>query len=174
MKYRIGIILMVVSMVSSAQDDWYLGVWAIDTEKSKEQSKGLVGKEKDMADKLQKHRDDSLYEITEDYFRLYSFSMAVASPKFEYFTEENNDGTIKLQSLESSSETFDIGQDEHGVYLLITHFKYKKKDAMNYAYDEDGKLVIEEQNSIKAYLKEYDEEIDSEHFDKFIKEKRYK
>lgn len=176
MKYLIGLLLVVSSMVSTAQEKWYLGTWVIDVEKTKEHSQHHSDKQQELVKLADSAAKKGFYEVKEDFFKLYSIELGVGSPEFYYEPKETDRETIHLDS-EALHEPFEFGKDAYGVYLLMIDTEYQMQDekfgAKSYMVDENGERIKEEV-TIKAYLKEYDQEIDREHYDNYKKDERYK
>lgn len=176
MKYLLGLMLMVVSMAGTAEDNWHIGTWVIDAEKTEEHSQHLTGKEQKLAERAQEAATKGIYDIKDEYFTLFATEQGVSSPKFKYKVEPTDRSTILLKS-SSLPKDFELGQDAYGIYMLISDVEYKMKDekfgAKSYVVDENGDRIKEEVTA-KAYLKEYDEEIDREYFDNYKKDQRYK
>jgi hypothetical protein len=177
MKYLLGLVLMVIAMVSTAKENWHIGTWVIDAEKTKEHSQHLTGEEKKLAERAEQAASKGIYDIKDGYFTLFGTEQGVSSPKFKYKVEPTDRNTILLKS-SSLPKDFELGQDAYGVYMLMSDVDYKMKDekfgAKSYVVDENGERIKEEEVTAKAYLKEYDEEIDREHYDNYKKEQRYK
>lgn len=177
MKYLLGLVLTVASMASAAKVDWHIGTWVIDAEKTKEYSKHLTGEEKQLAERAQKAASMGIYEIKEEYLKLFAVQQGVASPNFEYKIEETDRNTVLLKAKELGDD-FEFGQDAYGVFMLMSDVNYKMKDekfgAKSYVLDENGERIVEKEVTAKAYLKEYDGDIDREYFDSYKKEQRYK
>ncbi|WP_223670513.1 hypothetical protein [Kangiella shandongensis] len=172
MKYLIGLFLMVSSMVSMAGDDWYIGTWVIDADKTKEHSQHLTAEEKKLAERAQQAANKGFYEINNDYFKLFSKDVGLSSPDFYYTIEETDRDTVLLNAKESEN-SFELGQDAYGIYMLVKDIDYKMQDekfgAKSFVVDENGEKIIERETMAKAYLKAYDKEIDREYYKTYKK-----
>ena len=105
MKYLLGLVLTVVAMASTAKDDWHIGTWIIDVEKTKEHSQHLTGEEKKLAERAQKAATKGIYEVKEEYLKLFALQQGVASPKFQYKVEETDRNTVILKAKKRTRES---------------------------------------------------------------------